>query len=92
MWRRRAEAQSAVSPPAPPAPRMRLAPPPGPRHAQGLFPVPSDGVPFPILADALVQAMRPVFPPLVPAGVGTALTGAPVFLLLLARRGAVAND
>ena len=64
----------------------------GSDHRQLIVTAPFCGAIFLMLADALVQVLRPVFPAFVPVGVVTALIGAPFFLILLARRGAVAND
>jgi len=63
----------------------------GPDHRQLIVTAPFCGAIFLMLADALVQVLRPVFPAGVQVGVVTALVGAPFFMLLLARRGAVAN-
>ena len=45
-----------------------------------------------MLADALVQIVRGVFPASVPVGVITALAGGPFFLILLMRRRTTLHD
>jgi iron complex transport system permease protein len=58
----------------------------GPDHRQLIVTSPFCGAIFLMLADALVQILRGVFPGDLPVGVITALAGGPFFLVLLRRR------
>ena len=58
----------------------------GPDHRQLIVTAPFCGAIFLMLADALVQILRSVFPGDLPVGVITALAGGPFFLVLLRKR------
>ncbi len=57
----------------------------GPDHRQLIITAPFCGAIFLMLADMVVQILKPVFPQYLPVGVITALAGGPFFLILLIR-------
>lgn len=64
----------------------------GSDHRQLLVTAPFCGAIFLMLADALVQILRGIFPVTVPVGVITALAGGPFFLILLMQRRTTLHD